>query len=415
MSEGPTAPSLEALRQARESWVARRRQMQPVGLAILAVVVGLAASKPPRVGLHGDSLGLTFALAGFVIGMIGGRLLLRPRPAPWRLYVPCLALLLVSSAFLVWLQPEGPGFVGFLAALLMVWMARAIPSRVGAALVSAGCLAMLVAAAITSKEQDHSRWVGIGVSVIPVLVFFFVAWLFTWNRRMSTQTEALLVQAEQTRDAELRAVALAERQRLARDMHDVLAHTLAGLTLQLEGVRLLARSAGDARLAGAVERAHDLAKNGLAEARQAISMLRGDELPGPDRLAGLADEFAADTGIPCRFTASGTLTELRPEVKLALYRVTQEALTNIRKHARPDYVRVTLEYGAMDVDLAIQDFGAPPEANGAGPAGGPGSGCQHGQGGYGLAGMRERAELLGGTLTAGPTADGFRVELRVAA
>ncbi len=147
-------------------------------------------------------------------------------------------------------------------------------------------------------------------------------------------------------------------------------------------------------------------------------MLRGDELPGPDRLAGLADAFAVDTGIPCQFTSRGTLVELRPEVKLALYRVTQEALTNIRKHSHPDRVRVTLEYLSGDVDLAIQDFGAAPlslagsSSDGGSPAGSylGGSGA-----GYGLAGMRERAELLGGTLTAGPTDDGFRVELRVAA
>jgi signal transduction histidine kinase len=258
--------------------------------------------------------------------------------------------------------------------------------------------------------------VSVAVSVLPLLAFFLIAWMFTWNRRMTMQTEALLMQAEQTRDAELRAAALAERQRLARDMHDVLAHTLSGLTLQLEGARLLAQSDGDPRLAGAVERAHELAKNGLAEARQAISMLHGDELPGPDRLAGLAEAFAADTGIPCQFTSRGALAELRPEVKLALYRVTQEALTNIRKHAHPDHVCVTLEYLTWDVDLAIQDFGAAPlvapgPAGQLGPAGQPGKAG----GGFGLAGMRERAELLGGTLTAGPTGDGFRVELRVAA
>jgi signal transduction histidine kinase len=415
------AATVAALRKTRESWVARRRQLRPVGMAMLVIVVCVMATKPPRVGLHGDSLGLTLALAGFVIGILGGRQVLIIRPAPWRWYVPFLAVLLASSAVLVWLQPDGPAVVGFLAALLLVWMSRVIPSRVGAVLVSVAFLAMLLTAAITSKEQDHSRWVGIAVSVLPVLTLFFVTWVFTWSRRMSEQALALLGQAEQTRDAELRTAALAERQRLARDMHDVLAHTLSGLTLQLEGARLMAQSGGDARVAGAVERAHELAKSGLAEARQAISMLRGDELPGPDRLAGLTDAFAADTGIPCRFTVSGAVAGLRPEVKLALYRVTQEALTNIRKHAHPDQVRVTLEYLTQDVELAIQDFGTAPLpalgwVGGDGLAGGDGLVSGDGlAGGYGLAGMRERAELLGGTLTAGPTEDGFRVELRVAA
>ena len=411
MSEGPT---IDALRATRESWAARRRRMRPLGLIGLTFVAYIIASKRPYIGWHGASLGLTIALAGFVIGLAGCRHVLIVNPAvPVRWRVPFLAVLMVSSTALVWLQPEGPAVVGYLAGLVMIWMARAIPHRIGAILLSAVCLGMLLTATLTSNEHGHSRWLDITVSVLPLIAFFIIGSLFAWNRRMSMQTEDLLLRLEQTRDAELRAAALAERQRLARDMHDVLAHTLSGLTLQLEGARLMAQLGGDEKVAGAVDRAHQLAKSGLAEARQAISMLRGDELPGPDRLADLADSFAADTGIPCQFTSRGTLVELRPEVKLALYRVTQEALTNIRKHSHPDRVRVTLEYLSGDVDLAIQDFGAASSApNGGAPAGSylGGSGA-----GYGLAGMRERAELLGGTLTAGPTDDGFRVELRVAA
>jgi signal transduction histidine kinase len=418
VTEGPAveAPTLEALRQTRESWAARRRRLRPIGLAGLAIFTYIIAAKPPHVGLHGQSLGLTIALAGQVIGLLGARRTLVVRPMTWQWYVPFLVLLLVSSSFLVWLQPDGPAVIGFLGALVMVQLGRVIPSRLGTVLLFAICLAMLVTAVLTSGEHDHSRWLGIVVSVLPLIAFFFAASLFAWNRRVAEQTEDLLVRLEETRGAELRAAALAERQRLARDMHDVLAHTLSGLTLQLEGARLMAQVAGDSRVAGAVERAHELAKNGLAEARQAISMLRGDELPGPEHLGALADAFAADTGVPCRFAMSGTAVEIRPEVKLALYRVTQEALTNTRKHAHPDRVSVTLTYEGGDVDLVIQDFGVASVV----PAGhsadhGADHGADYGQGGYGLAGMRERAELLGGTLTAGPTDDGFRVELRVAA
>jgi signal transduction histidine kinase len=370
---------------------------------MLAVIAYVVARKPPYLGLHGESLGLTFALAAFLIGLVGCRHTLLFKPSSRPVSVSLLVVLLAGSTGLVWLQPTGPGVIGYLMAGVIVLMARLVPSRIGLVLLSAGCLVVLVSAALTGKEQDHSRWQGVAVSVLPLLGFFFMAALFMMNRRVQETTEQLLVKLEETRVAELRSAALAERQRLARDMHDVLAHTLSGLTLQLEGARLMAQHSGDPRVAAAVERAHELAKSGLAEARQAISMLRGDELPGPDRLSELADAFAADTGIPCRFTVHGTQPELRPEVKLALYRVTQEALTNIRKHAHPDRVAVTLEYQAGDVDLAVQDFGAAP-LDVPGPSGG-----------YGLAGMRERAELLGGTLTAGPTEDGFLVELRVAA
>jgi signal transduction histidine kinase len=221
-----------------------------------------------------------------------------------------------------------------------------------------------------------------------------------------------MAQMEETRDAELRAAALSERQRLAREMHDVLAHSLSGLVVQLEGARMLALSdPADGRLAATIDRAHQLARSGLEEARRAIGVLRDDELPGPDKLAALAGLFQADTGLPCRYTETGLqipapAAELRPAVKLALYRVTQEALTNIRKHAHPEQVEVRLEYLRGEVNLVVEDFAAADDK--PGPNGFTG-------GGYGLTGMRERAELLGGTLTAGPTGHGFRVDLRIPA
>jgi signal transduction histidine kinase len=187
-------------------------------------------------------------------------------------------------------------------------------------------------------------------------------------------------------------------------MHDVLAHSLSGLLLQLEGARLLAVSdPADSRLAGTIDRAHELAKNGLDEARRAIGMLRDDELPGPDGLAALTEAFQADTGVPCRFVSSGRPRELASTVRLALYRVAQEGLTNVRKHAHPDRVEVRLGYLPKEVTLAIEDMAA----SSAAPA--PAAS------GYGLTGMRERAELLGGTLTAAPTERGFLVRLRVPA
>jgi signal transduction histidine kinase len=144
-------------------------------------------------------------------------------------------------------------------------------------------------------------------------------------------------------------------------MHDVLAHSLSGLVVQLEGARLLAASApGDARLPDAVERAHRLAKTGLDEAREAIGMLRDEELPGPGRLSDLASEFTAVTGVPCAFTQAGEQRPLTPAVRLALYRVAQEALTNARRHASPDEVDVLLEYLPGTVSLTVEDTARQP-------------------------------------------------------
>jgi signal transduction histidine kinase len=242
------------------------------------------------------------------------------------------------------------------------------------------------------------------------LVAVYVSSLFARRfRAQEEQEERLLAELEESRDAELRAAALAERQRLAREMRDVLAHSLSGLVVQLEGTRLLASAApGDDRLPAAIDRAHRFARSGLDEARQAIGMLRGDELPGPGRLADLAGKFEADTSVPCQFTEVGTPRELAPAVRLALFRVTQEGLTNVRKHSRPDRVEVRLSYLPEAVTLTVGDFGAGPVRGGDEAEAAPTAG-------YGLTGMRERAGLLGGSLNASPTRDGFRVLLQVPA
>jgi signal transduction histidine kinase len=186
-------------------------------------------------------------------------------------------------------------------------------------------------------------------------------------------------------------------------MHDVLAHSLSGLVLNLEGARLLAeRDGASPTVAAALGRAHRLAKSGLEEARRAIGMLRDDALPGQERLADLAADYEADTGVPCAFVVHGNPRELSSDGRLTLYRVGQEAMTNIRKHACPSRVEMALRYDEDATSLIIEDV----EAAARHPA--PGGGT-----GYGLTGMRERAELLGGTLLAGPTATGFRVELRL--
>jgi signal transduction histidine kinase len=189
-------------------------------------------------------------------------------------------------------------------------------------------------------------------------------------------------------------------------MHDVLAHSLSGLVLNLEGARLLASQGGaDRQVSDAIDRAHRLAKTGLDEARRAIGLLHGDALPGPERLADLAAEFEADSGVACKVAVTGDSgRDLGTDGRLTFYRVAQEALTNVRKHARADLVEIRLAYEASGTRLTIEDF----ERGGGwqAPAGGAG---------YGLSGMKERAALLGGTLIAGPTTGGFTVELWVPA
>jgi signal transduction histidine kinase len=191
-----------------------------------------------------------------------------------------------------------------------------------------------------------------------------------------------------------------ERARLAREIHDVLAHTLSALAVQLESARLLLEQRpGDPAAVLAVDRAHRLAHDGLVEARRAVGTLRGGALPGPDALPALAADFEGDTGVPCRILVEGDPALLSSEAGLAVYRTAQEALTNVRRHARATSVTVRLRWRADGAELTVEDEGDPKEWTV--------------KSGYGLLGIRERAELLGGRLDAGPVEHGFRVRLWV--
>jgi signal transduction histidine kinase len=214
------------------------------------------------------------------------------------------------------------------------------------------------------------------------------------------RAEELVQELEASRDAQAQAVALRERQHLAREMHDVLAHSLSALAVQLEGARLLAgRSGADTSVVEAVERSHRLARGGLEEARRAIEALRGGDMPGPDRLPELAEEFREETGVDTALALDGEPRALPSDARLAVYRTAQEALTNVRRHAHAEHVDVRLRYADDGTWLTVEDRGQ--RRNGTAE---PGLG-------YGLTGMRERAELLGGRLDAAPTPHGFRVEL----
>jgi signal transduction histidine kinase len=157
---------------------------------------------------------------------------------------------------------------------------------------------------------------------------------------------------------------------------------------------------------GQVQRAQRIAREGLADTRRAISALRGDELPGPALLDRLVRDTSEATGIDAELAVTGDPRPLAPEVGLALYRTAQEALINTAKYAgRGGRAELRLAYRPGDIELAVEDARAPGAA--APSAGGLTFG------GYGLTGMRERAELLGGKLTAGPTDQGFQVRLRL--
>jgi signal transduction histidine kinase len=296
-----------------------------------------------------------------------------------------------AGALLQWYEPNGVGFLVTIVAITQMSRLDLWLGRVLATVLALTFLGVFVA-------RVPAPTFGNVLSLSAGLAFSFIgASAVRRLREEKLRTEDLLQEVIAGRDARIQAAALDERSRLAREIHDILAHTLSALSLQLEGTQLLMEQRpGDPAALTSVERAGRLAKEGLAEARRAVGALRGEDLPGPELLPRLVEDFEHDTGIPCRLTIEGESSALSPEARLALYRTAQEALTNVRKHAHPSRVELTLRYGD-GVELTVENDGvAEPRAR---------------EGGHGLTGMRERAELASGRLDAGPIPAGFRVHL----
>jgi len=384
------------LQRARDREKATYLWIRVLSVAAIVFVAVTSFQARPAPGGHGQALGVALVLVAFCGASIAAMRLTRAQPAV-QLAVPLLAV--AGAATLVGLQANGAAFLGVFPAI--GFAALVLPVRLSA--VVAGAAIAAVSAAWVA--DGRAGIAGIVLNDFAIVAIYLLS-LFARRLRESNQrAELLLSELEQTRAGQAQAAMLAERQRLAREMHDVLAHSLSGLVLNLEGAMLLASQGGaDPQVSDAIYRAHRLAKSGLQEARRAIGMLRDDALPGPQRLGVLAAEFEADSGVPCQVTVTGAEAELGTDARLTMYRVAQEALTNIRKHARPGRVEVRLAYESSVTRLIVEDFGRCGEP----PAPDEGTG-------YGLTGMSERAELLGGTLTAGPTDGGFRVELQVPA
>jgi len=397
----PAGASFTSLGHAHRRQVLVGRWLRAVALAVLLAMALVSARASPAPSLHGGGLAVSLVLlvlAASIAGLLSGA-----RQAA------SLLCLILASSLIAWLQPDGTGAPGLflaLAVLAMRWQLRvSLPSA---------ALAMS-AFAVAETHSHHAAAVTVGVELGALA--FFVLSLFARSAEQARQeAERLMVALDATREDQAEAAAMRERSRLARDMHDILAHSLSGLMLQLEGARLLARrsAGGDRSLSTVLDRAHHLASSGLAEARHAVGMLRDDELPGPDRLDELASDFERDSRIATTVRVAGMPRELPSEARLTVYRVAQEALTNTRRHACAQRVELNLSYEPTGTRLIVEDHAEqqPDRSNGA-VAAGVERAHANGDGGYGLAGMRERAELLGGRLRAGPTGHGFRVELWV--
>jgi signal transduction histidine kinase len=242
--------------------------------------------------------------------------------------------------------------------------------------------------------------------------FLALAALFMKRARESqNQTELLLAQLEDAREEQTRAAAIAERGRIASELHDVLAHSLSAAAIQLQSARLLAeREHAGPQMRMAIDRASDLVKDGLTNAKQAVGALRGEELPGIAQLPTLIDSVRSDLHVPLTLRIEGYVRQLPAEASLALYRGAQEALTNVARYAQGASTLVVLRYDDHHTSLSVEN-GCPV---GAAPTNSNETLRDVG-GGRGLGGLRERLQRVGGSMSAGPKDGGWRVDMRVPA
>jgi signal transduction histidine kinase len=213
------------------------------------------------------------------------------------------------------------------------------------------------------------------------------------DRRVSRRERLVALEIERDQQAELGAAQ--ERARIARELHDVVAHSLAVMVAQADGGRYAAASDP---AAGALEQIAETGREALEQMRALLGVLRADE-ENPD-LPRLVRRLAG-AGLPVELEVEGPARPLAPELQLSLHRIAQEALTNVLKHAQsPRRVEVVLRYREPEVELTVRDDGR--------------GSTRADSGGQGLTGMRERVALLHGTLDAGPRAGGgFEVRARI--
>ncbi|MFI6440675.1 sensor histidine kinase [Streptomyces sp. NPDC050759] len=372
-------PSREAL--GREATTRPRRLLGWVTRSLVLAMLLWGAFNNSRV----QGWGVLGAVAGILLSAVVAWALFRTT-LEHRLW-PSLALYGILLAIAVAAQAADFGVVA-----LVLWCGCAITAL--ERLPIAAALPVTVIALALYAAVNDDAWL---TTVATTAGLALAGYVLRLDAEARGNAQRLLNQERAARAAEAESAALAERARIAREIHDVLAHSLSAQLVHLEAARLLIEGGADRdQILERVVAARGMARDGLAETRQALSALRGDMTPLEEfltQMVGTAD--GAET------TISGERRPLPAEASQAVRRVAQEALTNVRKHAPGAKIRVWLQYGDDRVTLVVRDSG-----------GSPGELTATG-GGYGLLGMRERAELLGGSLDAGPDDEGFVVTLKV--
>jgi signal transduction histidine kinase len=324
--------------------------------------------------------------------------LLISAPLLWRKRYPIPVLLAVfvgGAIDVLSVAPRQAGFEPFVAEIVAYY-------SLGAHEDERRSLAAFIALTVLGTVPSAFLHTTVG-SVAPSLVFTFAAWLVgriirSWRSR-AVELERANLELEQQRELQAEAAVMVERGRIARELHDVIAHNVSMIVVQAGAASRVLEGA-QPHVREALEAIETTGRNTVDEMRRLLGVLRTDDgalltpQPGLAELERLVASVR-EAGLPVEVHVEGTATPLPPALDLTAYRIAQEALTNALKHAGSARAELTLRYEATAIELEIRDDGA-----GNGNGGGTG---------HGLVGMRERVALWGGRLEIGRAGAGWRV------
>ena len=279
---------------------------------------------------------------------------------------------------------------GMIASFLLGNLRDALHARIGLGIAVGG------AAGVVYNQPSHSTG---ELVFIPLL--FGICWLAGYaleaREEQAEAAEVRATQAERDREAAARIAVAEERARIARELHDIVAHAVSVMVLQVGVVRH--KLPGElAEEEDALRGVEQTGRSALAEMRRLLGAMRSEDgeaelspQPSLERLDALAAEVGR-AGLPVRVHVEGEPVRLPRAIDLSAYRIVQEGLTNALKHGHAGHADVTVRYGTGELQLEVRD-------DGHGNANGDGLG-------HGLVGIRERVKIYGGEMTAGPAADG---------
>jgi len=369
--------------------------LPPLGSAFTVGALGFLAwgiTAEAHLGLGGSHLA---ALLLLVVACAGWLAWTAVRSSDWSERASAaiaIGVMAAAGGALVAFAPLAVTFVGVAALGATIGWSM----RTAGWVIAAGLVAML----ISVPASGHSLGIlslGFGVALAGT------AMGLSRHQSQERAAQAVLLSVERERAdlGQARAELLADRNHLGRELHDVLAHTLAALSLQLEALNATMHAGGHSvgpEVVYQVERTKRLVREGLAEARNAVRALRDDLEPLPDQLAKLAADQQSS------FAVTGEVRALSPQVTLALYRAAQEGLTNALKHAPEAATGIELNFGPESVTVTVTN--GPPGAEATRRDLSP---LASSGGGYGLTGISERLQTLGGEMEAGPSHGGWRL------